>query len=83
MKLKNISSTVVSVGRTVILPDEVVEVTDRGYENNDALNFLIKTNRLALVKEREKVDKKTAEPKTGPTPDGKPQTEKPKPGEEK
>ena len=58
MKLKNLGTTVLNIGKVIILPDETVEVKDKAYENNDAVKYLIKTNRLALVKEEEKKAKK-------------------------
>jgi len=60
MKLKNLGTTVINVGKVIILPDETVEVKDKAYENNAAINYLVKTNRLALVKEEAKKDKKNA-----------------------
>lgn len=52
MKLKNVGVTIVSIGKTVLLPDETVEIKGKGYENNAAIDYLVKTNRLAVVKER-------------------------------
>lgn len=60
MKLKNLGTTVINIGKVVILPDEIGEVSGKAYENNAAINYLIKTNRLALVKEEEKKAKKSA-----------------------
>ena len=60
MKLKNLGTTVLNVGKVIILPDETVEVKDKAYENNAAINYLVKTNRLALVKEEAKKEKKNA-----------------------
>lgn len=60
MKLKNLGTTVINVGEVVILPDETAEVSDKAYEGNAAINYLIKTNRLALVKGEEKKVKKSA-----------------------
>lgn len=52
MKLKNIGSTIISVGKTAILPDESKEIKDVGYTKNAAVTFLIKNGCLELVKER-------------------------------
>lgn len=52
MKIKNIGTSIISIGNTVILPDETVDISDKGYQNNDTINFLIETKRLALVKEK-------------------------------
>lgn len=54
MKLKNIGTTIINIGKVVILPDEIGEVNDKAYENNDAIDYLVKTNRLAIVKENKK-----------------------------
>lgn len=65
MKLKNLGTTVINIGKVVILPDETKEVVDAAYENNSAIDFLVKTNRLALVKEKEKKPAaKNAKPET-------------------
>ena len=52
MKIKNIGTAIVSIGKTVILPDEVVDISDKSYQNNDAIDFLVSIKRLAVVKER-------------------------------
>lgn len=52
MKLKNIGTKVISVGKVVILPNEVGVIDAKGYENNPAVNFLIQTKRLEVVKEK-------------------------------
>ena len=63
MKLKNIGSSIVSIGTATILPGETKEVADKVYEENAALNFLIHTNRLALEKDAaKKAPAKTAKP---------------------
>lgn len=54
MKLKNTGTTIINIGKVVILPDEIGEVTDKAYENNETVEYLIKTKRLALVKEKKK-----------------------------
>lgn len=67
MKLKNIGTTVINIGKIVILPDETAEVKEKGYENNPVINYLVKTNRLELVKEKKaavKNDKKSETPAT-------------------
>ena len=46
MKLKNISASIISIGKIVALPGQVVDVTAREYQSNDVINFFIKTNRL-------------------------------------
>lgn len=70
MKLKNIGTTVISVGNVVILPNEVKEVKGKAYENNAAIKHLCKTNSLEIVKEEEKPNgrnaKKNAAPKQEP-----------------
>lgn len=63
MKLKNLTSTIVSVGKTVILPDETKEITDKCYDNNGAIDFLVATNRLAIVKDEVKKPVKKDKPK--------------------
>ena len=65
MKVKNIGTSVVSIGKTVILPDETAEITDKSYQNNGAIDFLVSIKRLAIAKERtaastEKAAKATA-----------------------
>lgn len=60
MKLKNIGTSIVSIGKTVILPDETVDISDKGYQNNDAIDFLVSIKRLAIVKERAASSKKEA-----------------------
>lgn len=52
MKLKNNSHKVVSVGEAAILPGKDIEVTSKGFENNVALNFLVKKKVLSIVKEK-------------------------------
>lgn len=52
MKIKNTSSTIISIGSVVVLPDDTVEISDKAYQNNDVINFLVGRNRLAIVKER-------------------------------
>lgn len=66
MKLKNIGTSIVSVGKTVILPDDTVDITEKGYQNNDAINFLVATNRLAIIKERTASSKKEAQKNAAP-----------------
>lgn len=66
MKLKNIGTSIVSVGKTVILPDDMVDITEKGYQNNDAINFLVATNRLAIIKERTAPAKKEAQKNAAP-----------------
>lgn len=66
MKLKNIGTSIVSVGKTVILPDDTVDITEKGYQNNDAINFLVATNRLAIIKERTTPAKKEAQKNAAP-----------------
>lgn len=58
MKLKNVSSSVIIVGAAIILPGQTVEVTDPAYQNNSAVEYFIKTKRLALVEDRPKKSKK-------------------------
>ena len=78
MKLKNLGTTVISIGTVVILPDETVEVKDKAYENNPAVNFLVKTNRLALVKEEAKKEKRnSAKDKKPETPTTEPKDDAP------
>lgn len=60
MKIKNTGTTIISVGKNAILPDETVEVAATGYENNAALNFLVKSGNLSIVKEKAATEKKTA-----------------------
>ena len=50
MKLKNIGNKIVSVGEVVILPGETKEVS--GYDENSALEYLIRQGNLSTVKER-------------------------------
>ena len=52
MKLTNISSTIVIIGKTVILPGETAVINDPAYKDNDVIDYFIKTNRLALAEER-------------------------------
>lgn len=66
MKLKNIGTSIVSVGKTVILPDDTVDITEEGYQKNDAINFLVATNRLAIIKERTTPAKKEAQKNAAP-----------------
>ena len=66
MKLKNIGTSIVIVGKTVILPDDTVDITEKGYQNNDAINFLVATNRLAIIKERTAPAKKEAQKNAAP-----------------
>lgn len=66
MKLKNIGTSIISVGKTVILPDDTVDITEKGYQNNDAINFLVATNRLAIIKERTTPAKKEAQKNAAP-----------------
>lgn len=60
MKLKNIGTSIVSIGKTVVLPDETVDISDKGYQNNDTIDFLVSIKRLAIVKERAASSKKEA-----------------------
>lgn len=60
MKLKNIGTSIVSIGKTVVLPDETVDISDKGYQNNDTIDFLVSIKRLAIVKERAAPSKKEA-----------------------
>lgn len=55
MKLKNIGNKIVSVGEVVILPGETKEVS--GYDENSALECLIRQGNLSIVKERTTVKK--------------------------
>lgn len=55
MKLKNIGNKIVSVGEVVILPGETKEVS--GYDENSALEYLIRQDNLSIVKERTTVKK--------------------------
>ena len=66
MKLKNIGTSIVSGGKTVILPDDTVDINEKGYQNNDAINFLVATNRLAIIKERTAPAKKEAQKNAAP-----------------
>lgn len=66
MKLKNIGTSIVSVGKVIILPDDTVDITEKGYQNNDAINFLVATNRLAIIKERTAPAKKEAQKNAAP-----------------
>ena len=66
MKLKNIGTSIVSIGKTVILPDDTVDITEEGYQKNDAINFLVATNRLAIIKERTTPAKKEAQKNAAP-----------------
>lgn len=66
MKLKNIGTSIISVGKTVILPDDTVDITEKCYQNNDAINFLVATNRLAIIKERTTPAKKEAQKNAAP-----------------
>ena len=50
MKLKNIGNKIVSVGEVVIRPGETKEVS--GYDENSALEYLIRQGNLSTVKER-------------------------------
>lgn len=50
MKIKNISGKIVSVGQTVILPNETKEVT--GYDNSDALSFFVQRKLLRIVEDK-------------------------------
>ena len=61
MKLKNTCGTLISVGKTVILPDEDVEITDKNYENNSAIEHLVEMHCLEVV--AEKAEKKPADKK--------------------
>lgn len=47
MRIKNISGKIVSIGDTVLLPNETKEV--KGYDNSDALAFLIERKKLRVV----------------------------------
>jgi hypothetical protein len=55
MKLKNIGNKIVSVSEVVILPGETKEVS--GYDENSALEYLIRQGNLSIVKERTTVKK--------------------------
>lgn len=66
MKLKNIGTSIVSVGKVIILPDDTVDIIEKGYQNNDAINFLVATNRLAIIKERTAPAKKEAQKNAAP-----------------
>lgn len=68
MKIKNRTSSIVSIGKVVILPDEVGEVTDPAYMKNNALNFMVETGRLEIVPEAVK-PKKPAEAAKGKSDD--------------
>lgn len=52
MKYKNTGSTIINIGKAILLPDETVEVTGEGYKNNAVLEFLVNTGRLAVVKDK-------------------------------
>lgn len=52
MKLKNISASIISIGKTVALPGQVVDITADEYKNNSVINFFVKTKRLVEVKGR-------------------------------
>lgn len=41
MKLKNTGNSVISVGKTVILPGESADIKEKGYQNNTVISFLI------------------------------------------
>ena len=41
MKLKNTGNSVISVGKTVILPGESADIKEKGYQNNAVISFLI------------------------------------------
>ncbi len=49
MKLKNVSGKIVSVGETTVLPGSTVEITGKAFENNGALNFLVRRKYLETV----------------------------------
>lgn len=66
MKLKNIGTSIVNVGKVIILPDDTVDITEKGYQNNDAINFLVATNHLAIIKERTAPAKKEAQKNAAP-----------------
>lgn len=61
MKLKNTCGTLISVGKTVILPDMTAEITDKNYENNSAIKRLVEKNCLEIV--ADKAEKKPADKK--------------------
>lgn len=54
MKLKNNGNSVISIGKTAILPDETANITAKEYQDNDAVNFLIQRGTLSEVTERAK-----------------------------
>lgn len=77
MKLKNLGTTVINIGKVVILPDETAEVADKAYENNAAINYLAKTNRLEIVKETKKPAGKNDKKPSAPAEDNKADNETP------
>lgn len=77
MKLKNLGTTVINIGKVAILPDETAEVTDKAYENNATINYLVKTNRLEIVKETKKSASKNDKKPSVPAEDTKADNETP------
>ena len=41
MKLKNTGNSVISVGKTVLLPGESADIKEKGYQNNAVISFFI------------------------------------------
>lgn len=52
MKIKNNGSTIISIGTTVILPDETAEILDERYNDNEAINRLVEMGILEITKEK-------------------------------
>lgn len=48
MKIKNTSETIISFGKTVILPDETAEVDD-SYNSNASVALLAKMKRIKIM----------------------------------
>lgn len=54
MKLKNKGSSIINIGKTVLLPGESAEISGKGYQDNAVISFLMKKGILAESGDTEK-----------------------------
>lgn len=58
-KIKNISKKIVSIGETIVLPDETITLSAK-FENNGAINALVNLGFLERTEEKANSPKKGA-----------------------
>lgn len=62
-KIKNVSKKIVSIGETIVLPDETITLTAK-FENNGAIDALVKLGFLEKTEEKANSPKKGAKKET-------------------